>query len=136
MSMRLTIEGLQELQQLNAKIIAALQPSGALGRAIQYATTQVHRRAIYNTPWDTGGLRASHRMTVEASRGEVFIDPGAVNPRQHNKRPAEYGVYLHAQGMIPGLRGGIRAFYQYTVERDGPAIIKEAERMIIKGLGI
>ena len=134
MTLRLTIEGIQQAQRANQQAIAAIKPSGAFGRAIKYATTQAHRYAIYNTPWDTGGLRASHRMKLQGLRGEVYIDPAAVNPRQRNARPAEYGARLHQQGMRPGVRGGIRAFYQYTVEHDGSTIGEEAIRMIVRGL--
>ena len=59
-------------------------------------------------------------------KGEVFIDPRATNPKSPT-RPAEYGVYLHRQGMIKGLRAGIRAFYEYTVKMHGRQV---AERMI------
>lgn len=129
-----SIRGLQEAQRANAQAIAALQPSGPFGRAIVYGTTQTHRHAIYNTPWESGGLRAAHRMDARGLRGRVYIDPSAINPRQGNRRPAEYGAYLHAQGMRPGLRGGIRAFYAYTVKHDGPRIAQDAIRVIQRGL--
>ena len=130
MTVRITIEGLQRAQQANEKMIVTLRPSGAFGRAILFATTEAHRRAVYNTPWDTGGLRASHRMEMDGLRGRVFIDPAAVNPRQGGRKPAVYGYYLHQQGMRPGLRGGIRAFYKYTVERDGKKIAERAIKLI------
>lgn len=132
--MRITIQGLQEAQQANAQAINALQPKGAYGRAVQFMTTEAHRRAIANTPWDTGGLRAAHRMKIKGLRARVFLDPGARNPRQGGARPAEYGPRLHEQGMRPGLRGGIRAFYQYTAEHDGPKIVKRAMSILRKGL--
>lgn len=132
--MKITIEGLQEAQQANAQIINALQPKGAYGRAVQFMTTEAHRRAIANTPWDTGGLRAAHRMKIKGLRARVYLDPGARNPRQGNRRPAEYGFELHKQGLIPGIRGGIRAFYQYTVDHDGPKIAKRAISILRKGL--
>lgn len=130
----LTIEGLQKAQKANAQMIAAMKPGGAVGQAVRYATTQVHRRAIYNTPWDSGGLRAAHRMAASGLQGRVYIDQAATNPRQGGRRPAEYGAHLHKQGMRPGILGGIRAFYQYTAERDGPQIVKTAIGMIEKGL--
>jgi hypothetical protein len=133
MSAGITIEGLQAAQQANEKMIAAMRPSGALGRGIVYATTQMHRSSVYNTPWDTGGLRAAHRMKVDGLRGMVFIGSGA-NPAQGGAAPSEYGPILHAQGMRPGLRGGIRAFYAYTVETDGPKVARDALGIIKGGL--
>ena len=134
MSVDVGMEGLQEAQAGNEKTIAALKPSGLMGRAVLYLTTQAHRHAIYATPWDSGGLRASHRMEVKGLRGQVFIDPGAVNPMQGNTRPSEYGERLHDQGMVPGVRGGIRAFYQYTVEVGGPSMMRAVEHMLNAGL--
>lgn len=134
MTVRVTIEGIQEAQQANEKAIRALKPAGSFGQAVKYTTTEAHRRSVYNTPWDTGGLRAAHRMQISGLRGEIFIDPGAVNPRQGGARPAVYGAVLHGQGMRPGLRGGVRAFYQYTAEQEGPGILREAEKILKRGL--
>ncbi len=134
MTARITIEGIQEASAANRRIIEAMKPDGALGRALKWLTTEAHRRATVNTPWDTGGLRNAHRMKVNGLRGEVYLDSSAVNPRQGGSRPAEYGFHLHGQGMRPGLRGGIRAFYQYTAERDGPDLVKRAGEMVRKEL--
>ena len=70
-----TIQGLQEAQQINARQIAALKPSGAFGKAIKAATIEAQRYAMYITHVKTGGLRASHRMKITGLQGEVFIDP-------------------------------------------------------------
>jgi hypothetical protein len=129
-----SIQGIQKLQRANQRMIAALKPDGALGRMAQVMTAETHRRAVANTPWDTGGLRASHRMMVQGARGEVYIDPSVSNPRQGGKKPAEYGEHLHNQGMRPGIRGGTRAFYQYTVEREGEQIANQAMKDFVKAL--
>jgi len=125
----LSIRGLQKAQQANARRIAALQPSGALGKALQAMVSQAHRWAIFYTPWETGSLRASHRMDVRGSRARVYIDPHARNPRSKT-RPAVYGPRLHKQGEIPGLRGGIRAFYAYAVKKQGDTIVKHGQNII------
>jgi len=127
----ITIEGLQKAQRANAQAIAAVKPSGGLGKAIQYGTTQAHRWAVYYTPWDTGGLRAAHRMEFSGARGKIYIDPGARNPRQRGAAPSEYGFYLHQQGLIPGLRGGVRAFYAQTVEAKGQTILEGMGKVIL-----
>ena len=52
--------------------------------------------------------------------GYAFVSPlGQAVQRQ-------YGV--HTDGMIPGLRSGIRAFYQYSVEKYGAKVAKGAIR--------
>lgn len=138
MSMSITaiLRGHTELQEANQQIIAAVQPSGRLGRAVVYVTTQAQRYAIYNTPWDTTVLRKSHRMEISGGgkRGRVYIDPATVNPMRGNRRPSVYGAELHTHGLTPGVRGGIRAFYQYTVEHDGPGILRRGVRLIEQGL--
>jgi hypothetical protein len=130
---RTTIRGLQEAQEANAQVIAAVKPRGELGEAVRYATTEAQRWAIYYTPWDTGSLRASHQMKVKRTRGEVYIDPSAVNPRS-GQRPSKYGFYLHKQGKRPGVRGGVRAFYRQTVDAKGQRILDGAGRIILGGL--
>lgn len=124
MAVKLTIRGLQEAQQANQRRLAELKPSGALGRAVQYATATLQRHAIGITHVDTGSLRASHRMRLEAGglRGVIFIDPGAVNPRSGQKTSV-YGPHEHA-------RGGSHAFYARTVSEAGPSVEKQAGMMV------
>ena len=128
MSVRLTITGLQEAQAANNKLIAALKPGDAFGRAIRYATTAAHRYAVALTHVDTGALRASHRMAIEENflRGKVYIDPSGRNPRS-SVRTAEYGPAEHA-------RGGEHAFYERVLSEYGDTIAEEAGRMIMRGL--
>lgn len=129
MSVQLTIRGIQEVQAANNRMIAALKPRGALGRAVQYGTMRVHRHAVAITHVDTGALRASHRMRMEQRglRGVVYLDRASRNPRS-NARPYQYGVYEHD-------RGGTHAFYERTVEEAGPRILDEMGREIVKALG-
>ena len=44
------LEGLQEALDKNARQIAALKPSGALGKAVQYGTIALHRYAVIDHP--------------------------------------------------------------------------------------
>lgn len=120
MAVSMTIRGLQEAQQANQRRLAELKPSGALGRAVQYATATLQRHAIGVTHVDTGSLRASHRMRLEAGglRGVIYIDPSAVNPRSGQKTSV-YGPAEHA-------RGGSHAFYARTVAEAGPQVEKQA----------
>ena len=121
-----TIEGLQELQRANERNIAAVEPKGGLGRAILYATTMVHRYAQVITHVDTGSWRASHRMEYRQAagspRGQVFVDPHAVNPRSAEK-PVEYATKWEN-------RGGEMAVYQRTIAERGDQIGNDAVNMI------
>lgn len=133
---KVSISGIQEAQQANQKMIAALRPTGAFGRGIQYATLQAQRYAIANTHVGRyprygsfvggGSLRASHRVGVNGLRGMVFIDPDAVNPITGNK-PSEYGVYEHRRGFPHN-------FYERTVSERGDVIAEGAQNEILRGM--
>lgn len=145
MSLSGTIKGLQEAQRWNVRAIAALRPAGALGRAIQWGTTQAHRFAVGFTHVDTGALRLAHRMAISngifgGTTGRVFIDPSApAIERQRTKygikiirrrrvsyagtRPAVYGPYEHE-------RGGEHAFYRRVVDEHGREISEGMNRMV------
>lgn len=104
MDVDLTIRGLQEAQAANNRRIAEMQPTGALGAVVRNLTVFTHRQALIVSHIDTGALRASHRMEVTGVRGQVFIDPRAVNPRSRVS-VSEYAKFEHD-------RGGGHAFYR------------------------
>ena len=128
MNIRMDIRGIQEAQAANNRMIAALKPRGALGQAVQRGTMRAHRYAVLITHVDTGALRGSHRMRMERRglRGVVSIDRSTRNPRS-DARPYQYGVYEHD-------RGGSHAFYERTVEEEGPRILEDMGRTVIKAL--
>ena len=110
----------------NLQRIAAMKPTGALGKAVKYGTIRLHRYAVAITHvWKYlgGGLRASHRMAVEGASAKIYIDPSSVNPR--GQKPSVYGPYEHA-------RGGTHAFYARTVKEEGPETAKRMGVMILK----
>jgi len=121
-NVELTITGIQELQEKNIRRIAAILPTGAAGRVVQYALVELHRYAVAITHVDTGSLRASHRMKLSGLRGEIYIDPGSVNPRS-NKRPIVYGGYEEA-------RGGTHAFYRRAMAERGPMVAERGAAML------
>jgi hypothetical protein len=131
MTLHISLRGLKSLQRANQQLAIAVKPKGGLGRAIQLATVDAHRHAIWNTPWDTTVLRHSHRVEVKGAKGRIFIDPAAFNVAR-GRKPAVYGAELHTHGMRPGRRGGVRAFYQYTVEHDGPEIASKAIKRMLR----
>ena len=122
----LTITGLQEAMDLNLRAIAALQPQGALGRAVQVGTTMAHRAAVAITHVDTGALRASHRMEVKSTRGRIYIDPSARNPRS-GQLTAVYGFFEHE-------RGGSHAFYDRVEREFGREILDTMADIVRQGL--
>lgn len=123
-----SIRGIQEVQQANQQMLAALRPSGALGQAVQGATLDAQRYAITITHVGKyrrgrkyiggGSLRASHRVEMNGKRGRVYIDPDSVNPVTRAK-PSEYGVYEHARGYPHN-------FYERTVIERGNVISQNA----------
>jgi len=130
-----SIRGLQEAQARNLRRIAALQPGGVLGRAIQHAAAQAHRWLTYYTPYETGALRASRRIDFDPAgpSATIYTDPGARNPASKTP-PAEYDVYLHQRGMIPGRRGGIQASMPYTIRRRGEQIGRGLIQTVVRGI--
>lgn len=124
--MKVTIQGIQEAQRANEYNIAQLKPGGALGRAVQYGTILAHRYAVTITHVDTGALRAAHRMSVSGSRGEIYIDPTATNPRT-GERTAIYGPDEHA-------RGGAHSFYERTEREAGLGIAQQAGVAFVREL--
>ena len=124
--MDLTIRGIQQAQAANNKIIAAVKPSGALGRAIQYGTTRVHRYAVGVSHVDTGAMRASHRMQLSTMEGRVYLDRSSRNPRSRQM------VYVY--GFWEHMRGGGHAFYERTVREAGPQILRDMAGMVQRGL--
>jgi len=121
---KLTIRGIQELQRANQKMIHALKPEGARGRAVLYATRGAQRYATAITHKDTGALKASHRMKYDdkTATGNIYIDPRSINPRSF-ELPIEYGLYEHA-------RGGEHAFYKRTVDEYGGELMMSEIKMI------
>lgn len=120
--LKTTITGIQEAQAANVRLIGELKPSGAFGRAIQYATAEAHREAVSRTHVDTAALKGSHRMRVDGLHGEIYLDPGARNPKSR-ELVAVYGAKEHE-------RGGAHAFYRRTVDESGNRIGAAAVRLL------
>ena len=119
------ISGILEAQQENNKVIHALEPASDFGKAIKHVVIAATRFMATITHVDTGSLKASERMLVKALRGEIFIDPNAVNPVS-GERPAEYGIYENE-------RGGEHAFFDRTVEAS-PRFVEQAAGMLVRAI--
>lgn len=117
-----TIRGLQEAQAANVRMMAQLTPSGTMGVVVRDVLIDLHRYATAITHVDTGALRASHRMILRGLEGEIFIEPGARNPRSGAKT-AEYGEAEEA-------RGGSHAFYSRTTNEEGEKALGRARQRL------
>lgn len=113
--MPVSIQGIQQAQRDNLKMIRALAPNSGLGRAVQVAAIDLQRYAVAITHVDTGTLRAAHRIEMQmsgsAAQATIYVDPSAVNPRSNN-RAEEYSLVEHA-------RGEAHAFYERTYTERG-----------------
>jgi|FLYN01.1.fsa_nt_gi hypothetical protein len=123
MSADVTIKGLQAAQDANARAIAAVKPTGALGKAVQFVVAEAHRAAVTDTAVDTGAWRSSHRMALHGSSGRVFLAPHARNPRS--------GTPVHVYASIWEQRGGRLAVYKNVALERGPGIVAKAQQLFI-----
>ncbi len=117
-----TIRGLQEAQAANVRMMAELKPTGSMGRVLRDVVIDLHRYATAITHVDTGALRASHRMAIRGLDGELYVEPGARNPRTGQKTE-EYGE-------IEEARGGSHAFYTRTVNEEGQRALNKARTQL------
>ena len=116
------IRGLQQAQAAMNRRIAELKPTGALGQAVKRAGLMIHRYVLGITHVDTGTLRASHRIEINGTKGKIYIDPAARNPRTGAK-PAVYGAIEHA-------RGGQHAFYTRTKAEYGDTVVRAVKTYV------
>lgn len=93
---KITIEGLQQAQAAMSKVIAALEPRGAVGIATQEMTIRAFRWVVTQTHVDTGTLRASRRMEVHELKGIIYTVSG-INPKT-GKSARAYDVPEQARG--------------------------------------
>jgi len=124
---KLTITGLQKAQDRMNRMVAALQPQGAMGEAIRFGSAAAHRYAVQITHVDTGTLRAAHRETLDLGRLRAVIDvKPARNPRT--------GESARDYGKIEHDRGGTHAFYKRTETEAGARILGEMVRIVKTGV--
>ncbi len=92
----ITIEGMQQAQAAMLKVIVALQPTGAAGKATQEMTIRAFRWVIIQTHvGETGALRASRRMEVQELKGIIFTESGI---NKFGQNPRGYDVPEQARG--------------------------------------
>lgn len=103
---RLQIYGVPPVLDRLRRVAAALKPDGAFGQGLVEAGNDLRDYAASVTHEDTGNLAGAHRVRVSGLKVELYLDPGAINPRSHQSA-ALYGPFEHA-------RGGDHAFYDRT----------------------
>lgn len=113
--LKITVEGLIELQRANEELIHTIRPQNQLGRSVKRVLTFLHKYAVRITHRQTGALASSHVMEFLVRRkrieGRLFISRRTRNPST-GARPYKYGVEEHE-------RGGTHAFYRRTVKEVG-----------------
>ena len=123
--MAASIRGLQEAQQANLRMIAAMTPGGRFGNTIRTITTKLQRYEVSVSHVDTGAMRASERIEIKGLVGRIFLDESATNPRS--------GALTSVYGAIENARGGAHAFGARTYET-APGIVNSALNYFADGL--
>lgn len=119
------LEGFDKAQAAMLRAIAAVQPTGALGKAVKEALLMAQAYAAEITHEDTGTLARSHLIQYAgAASGFVYPSPYNINPKSH-KPPSYYAIYEES-------RGGGHAFYARTVDERGQEILNKAGMRIIE----
>lgn len=126
MNIRAEVAGIKKLQQANRRRIAALQPTGKAGAAMQWGLLELQKYQIGITHVDTGTLRASRRIVTYGNVGRLFTDFNAINPKS-GVRAWTYDPYEEA-------RGGSHASWQRTFSEAGPRVATRMTSVVLEGL--
>lgn len=125
MSFKVAIEGYQELQAANRKLLAAVRPQGALGAANLYATKSMLRGVESRAHSDTGTYQASIRAEFNGLTGRVYVAP--------NRNPKSGGIAA-AYARFEEARGGSHAAFANTAKQDEQRAAQEGVQLIIGAL--
>ncbi len=125
MSNSITVQGYEQIQAAQRKLLEALKPNGALGKAVLYGTVQMQRGVTTRVHRDTGTYAASQMGDVQGLAGRVYT-AGNRNPESGEPASA-YGPYEEA-------RGGGHAAYGTTFTSDAPGVIADAIKIILAEL--
>jgi hypothetical protein len=125
MAVSVVVQGYQELQAAAQKLVAAAQPSGALGKAVQLATLQSQQGVKGRAHVQTGTYQGSVILDYADLLGHVFIAPNA-NPVS--------GSLASVYGPIEEARGGEHAAWATTMQQDAPGVMVQAAQIILASL--
>lgn len=119
------VQGYQEIQDAERKLLEAMKPAGGLGKAVLYGTAQMQRGTISRIHRDTGTYAASQATAMQGLTGSVYTKPNK-NPKG-GESASVYGPYEEA-------RGGSHAAYGTTFKVDAPGVMGDAIAIIIAEL--
>jgi hypothetical protein len=123
--MPFTVQGLEKIQQARMRLIADMQPSGGLGKAVLYGTTQMFRGVQTRIHRDTGTYAAAQIPKVDGLKGSVRT--GAYKNPKSGQSASVYGPYEEA-------RGGGHAAYANTFKGDAPGVMGDAIKIVVSEL--
>jgi hypothetical protein len=123
--MPFTVQGLEKIQAARLKLLKAMEPSGAFGRAVLYATTELFEGVQGRIHVDTGTYRAAQIPKVQGLVDQIYT--GAYRNPKSGTAASVYGPYEEA-------RGGSHAAYANTVRSDAPGVLGQAAKLVIEDL--
>lgn len=120
-----TVKGLEKIQAGRMQLIYAMQPQGALGKAVLYGTVQMFRGVQTRIHRDTGTYAAAQIPKVDGLHG--MVRTGNYKNPKSGQSAAVYGPYEEA-------RGGGHAAYANTFKGDAPGVMEDAIKIVIASL--
>jgi len=124
MTTSVVVQGYERLQEANRQLAAAMQPDGALGKAVIATTERMREGVVKRAHRLTGTYAASQMTEYEGLTGRVYT---AANVSPRGGIASEYGPEEEA-------RGGSHAAYGGTVDADAIPALEEAGRIIVRSL--
>lgn len=123
--MNFLLNGYQAALSAVSRILQAVRPDGATGKAAQQALADALATTQDATHVLSGTLRGSHRAVYQGgAKGYLTIAP-AVSPR---------GGLTTVYGPIERARGGDHDFYAPLQGMEGVRILEKAGRVVVEAL--
>lgn len=121
--MKFELYGVETVQNDLQGLLAIFRPGKGLDAFVKETNDDVwryERRFIHK---DTRSAYNATTKTSEVWRGEIFFDPGYINPKSKN-RPAEYMFYENARGGSHAIMDRTYAYAQKVVTRNMMDVFK------------
>ena len=119
------VQGYEQLQAANRKLLEDMKPSGGLGKAVLYGAQQFQKGTTSRAHRDTGTYAASQMAELQGLVGRVYTASNQ-NPKS-GTAASVYGPYEEA-------RGGSHAAYATTFKDDAPGVMMDAVAIIVSTL--
>ncbi len=121
MAYSVTIKGAQGLPVLSKQLRETALPSGALGKAVTYATRTYAEGTARRAHQDTGTMAGAQTAEIQGLMGRVYT-ASTTNPKSR-QAASVYAPYEEA-------RGGAHAFYNPTYQQDTPRIVADVDQIL------